>query len=191
MSCFLGSITIDGTPATKTGDKEKGYYSTSFEGYKYLKKQISDKGLKYNSNDNKLQMIVYLDNITLKFGALFGNDVTKELFRKKYSLSDLLILKFDDIWLSQLISINEREFLLKHNINYTKIIISLCQKDRHLRSLMNNFIESEGDYQFLYKIILHLKDKYDDQLQDSFTPHNRSKYEYISDIVQIIGATIA
>ncbi|MEM3488054.1 MAG: hypothetical protein QXO75_00085 [Nitrososphaerota archaeon] len=87
---------------------------------------------------NTLTMTIYIkghENIMLTFGSIYGNEITRVLFEREYSLSDLLILRYDDIWLGQLTAISERSFLLKYQENYTLIIKSLLKKDYKARKL--------------------------------------------------------
>ena len=73
--------------------------------------------------------------LKVKIGALYGDDITFKLFRHRLPVSDLLLLKYDDIWLSQLISIDERSILLKYKNNFTKTFIDLLDRDNELRDV--------------------------------------------------------
>ncbi|HQH47329.1 MAG TPA: hypothetical protein PL142_02015, partial [Candidatus Syntrophosphaera thermopropionivorans] len=124
LEIYIGILfdTNDST-ATIESDRIKGFYSSSKQGFEYLKNKISQNSSIYIINENldKLFMELGLTYSKLKItiGALYGDDITLKLFRQKFPVSDLLLLKYDDIWLSQLISIDERTILLKYNMNYT------------------------------------------------------------------------
>ena len=118
VEIYIGILfDTEGKPASEQSDKEKGFYSSSKEGYIELKefiKSLPNVKIKEENLDN-LTLIIYVkdfEDILIKFSSVYGNDVPKALFRKEYSILDLLILRYDDIWLGQLTAINERTFLL-------------------------------------------------------------------------------
>ena len=72
--------------------------------------------VKEDSENLQMELSLTYSNMKVKIGALYGDDITSRLFRKNLPVSDLLLLRYDDIWLSQLITINETE--LEKIINY-------------------------------------------------------------------------
>ena len=130
-------------------------------------------------------------NITVKCGALYGNEVTEKLFRKKVPVSDLLLLRYDDIWLSQLVAISERANLLKFGGNYTIILKEILKKDWNVRKLYDEFINSEGSEETLNKLMNYLLSEYSENFPPEFCPLSKEKDEYLADVIQFLGAVEA
>jgi len=185
----------DDSPASVRSDKINGFYSSSKEGFEHLLKQIRQSStLKIIRVDNKnLQIEFRLSHlpIRVKIGALYGNDVTFYLFRKELPVSDLLLLKYDDMWLSQLITIEERAMLLKYRKNYMSIFLDLLKKDRNLRKQYDGLITSECGKAELDAIIEYLLDKYSDILENELLPSGKNKAQYLGDVVQVLCAADA
>jgi len=138
LEIYIGVLFDKGdNPATLQMDRINGFYSSSKQGFEYLqdlmRKSSTIKII--NEDPEKLQMELGLSysNLKIKIGALYGNDITLKLFRKNFPVSDLLLLKYDDIWLSQLITIEERAMLLRYQKNFTTIFLDLLKRDRDLR----------------------------------------------------------
>ena len=106
-------------------------------------------------DDEKLQVEAKHkpSDITIKCGALYGDKVTEKLFRQRIPVSDLLLLRYDDIWLSQLIAISERANLLRFGKNYTTTFREILTRDWNVRSLYDEFINSEGSEETLNKLL--------------------------------------
>jgi len=118
LELYIGVLFDKGDrPATIEADRRNGFYSSSKEGFAYLRNKIKAyKEIKILNEDlENLKIQILLPNsLKLKVGALYGNDITLKLFRERLPVSDLLLLKYDDMWLSQLVAIDERSFLLKY-----------------------------------------------------------------------------
>lgn len=172
-----------------------GFYSTSKEGFIYLKNKIASEGTVKVLNEDleNLQMEILLPtyNLKVKLGALYGNDVTLRLFRKDFPVSDLLLLKYDDMWLSQLLAIDERTLLLKNGKNYTTILLDLRKRDINLRVKYNNLINSECGECELSEITKYLLNKYPSLFVDEFLPAEKDKEGYLVDIIQVLCASEA
>lgn len=179
-------------PATVKSDMINGFYSSSKQGFEYLKrlvKQSSTLSL-VKEDDYNLQMEISLNysKMKVKIGALYGNDIPLKLFRKKLPVSKLLLLKYDDMWLSQLITIDERAILLKHNKNCMTLFIDLLKKDRSLREKYDNLITSECGEVELNDILSYLNKNYSDIFIDELIPSGNDKDRYIADVIQVLCA---
>lgn len=102
---YIGVLFDKGdNPATVVSDKNNGFYSTSKDGFEALKNLVEQSSTIeiINEDPENLQMELNLDysSLRVKIDALYGNDITLKLFRKSFPVSDLLLLKYDDIWLS-------------------------------------------------------------------------------------------
>ncbi len=186
---------VEGTPATKEGDRERGFFSSNVEGYRDLKSFLSSNPKlrldKEDPDDLLLDLTLTESNLKVKVGALYGNQIPKELFQQDYSLTDLLILRYDDIWLSQLIVIDERTLLLKSDSNYMITFQELRKKDRDLRIKYDDLINSECGEGELSKITKYLLNKYPSFFVDEFLPAGKDKEGYLADIIQVLCASEA
>jgi len=196
LEMYIGILfDVTDAPASIDVDKRNGFYSSSKEGFNYLLDKIknSEKFDIIDVNDEKLQVEAKYkpSDITIKCGALYGNEVTGKLFRKKIPVSDLLLLKYDDIWLSQLIAISERANLLRFGKNYTTIFEEILTRDWNVRSLYDEFINSEGSEEALNKLMNYLLNKYSESFPSEFCPSSTEKDEYLADVIQFLGSVEA
>ena len=195
LEMYIGILfDITDSPASIDADKKNGFYSSSKEGFNYLLNKIRN-SKKFNIidvNDKKLQIkTTHSSGIIVRCGALYGNEVTERLFRQIVPVSDLLLLRYDDIWLSQLIAINERASLLKYGKNYTTIFRSLLIKDWKVRKLYDEFITSEGSEKTLNNLVSYIIKKHDKRFLSGLCPSSTKKDEYLSDVIQFLGAVEA
>lgn len=187
----------DGSPATKDGDRSQGFYSSNVEGYQDILKFISSQRPSFDiveTDEENLKIEVgvkYAEDFKIVLEAVYGNQIPQKLFRKKYPVNDLLLLKFDDLWLAQLLSIDERTFLLKYGKNFMVTLKKLLHSDFRLRQLYNLFIESEGDLEYLKKIVSHSLKKYEREFEDTLLPKNVTKEQYLADVVQVLASAEA
>jgi hypothetical protein len=196
LEMYIGILfDVTGNLASIEADKSRGFYSSSKEGYDYLLNKIKQsKKFDIESFDKeKLQVraIHKPSGLTIICGALYGDEVTEKLFRKRIPVSDILLLKYDDLWLSQLITIDERTNLLKFGKNYTIIFKEILTSDWGLRKLYDEFINSEGSEEALEKLINYLLNNYNANFPDEFCSTSREKDEYIADVIQFLGAAEA
>ncbi len=193
---YIGVLFDKGdNPATIQSDKTNGFYSSSKQGFEYLQsltKQSSTMKI-INEDPENLQMELNLSysSLKVKIGALYGNDITLKLFRKNFPVSDLLLLKYDDIWLSQLIAIDERAILLKHKNNYMSIVLDLLKRDKDLRTKYDDLIDSEGAENELEAIVNYLLNKHPNLFVGRLLPVGKKKAEYLADVIQVLCATEA
>ena len=193
---YIGILfNVDGTPATKEGDKQAGFFSSNVEGYRDLKNFLSNNPAlvieRENSEDLLLDLKLERNGLNIKVGALYGNQIPNALFQQDYSISDLLLLRYDDIWLSQLLAIDERTSLLKNGRNYLIILRGLLKRDRGLRVKYDELIESECGNNQLTKITTYLLQQYSSLLEDNLIPNHKTKEEYLADVVQVLSASEA
>lgn len=119
------------TPATLDLDKMRGFYSTSKQCFKNILQSQWEYMFVTQEDLDHLQIEIALSYspLKIKIGALYGNDIPSKIFRNHLlSLSDLLLLKYDDAWLSQLIAIDERSHLLKYGRNFASLFEDLLKK---------------------------------------------------------------
>jgi len=196
LEIYIGVLFDKGdNPATIQSDKTNGFYSSSKQGFEYLRNQIKQTStMEITEEDaDNLQMVVNLSYspLKVKIGALYGNDITLKLFRKPFPVSDLLLLRYDDIWLSQLITIEERAMLLKHRKNFTTIFLGLLNRDKDLRVKYDALINSECGESELNNIISYLLNKYDNIFENRILPVGKNKAGYLADVIQFLGAAEA
>jgi len=139
-----------------------------------------------NCNPEELNLNLKLKNndFNVNIATIYGNEVPQVLLGKKLPLTDLLFSKFDDIWLSQLLAIEERTNLLKFNSNVLLRIKEKIDKDVSLRKIFDGFIMSEGQEKNLNELLEMIKDKIDNK----FIPERRNKENYISDMLYFYGS---
>jgi hypothetical protein len=193
---YIGILfNVEGTPATKEGDKQRGFFSSNTEGFRDLKNFIINnpylKIERENYEDLFLDLTLRGTTLNIRVGALYGNQISKVLFQKDYSISDLLLLRYDDIWLSQLLAIEERAFLLKYGKNCSIIFKDLLKRDKDLRVKYDRVIMSECREEELTEIVNYLFSKYSSIFEDSIIPKDRDKEEYVADIIQMLCASDA
>jgi hypothetical protein len=187
---------IGDKPATIQSDKTNGFYSSSKQGFEFLRNYIeqNSKEIRIIQEDiETLQMEIKLEysDLKVKIGALYGDDITLKLFRKNFPVNDLLLLKYDDIWFSQLITIDERTILLKNKKNFSTIFLNLLNRDRDLRIKYDNLINSECGEEKLKEIVNYLLDKYATFFEDYMLPFKKNKAEYLGDVIQFLCAAEA
>ena len=193
---YIGVLFDKGdNPATVQSDKTNGFYSSSKQGFEYLQNLVKQSSTMkiINEDTENLQMELNLSysSLKVKIGALYGNDITLKLFRKSFPVSDLLLLRYDDIWLSQLITIDERAVLLKHQKNFTTTFLGLLNRDRDLRIKYDAIINSECGENELNTIVNYLLNKYAPIFGDKILPTGKNKAGYLADVIQVLCAAEA
>ena len=191
LEMYIGILfDIKDTPASIDADKSNGFYPSSKEGFIYIAQKMKDSGLfeilVINDETLTLEAKHIPSGLIVRCGALYGDEVTEKLFRQKVPVSDLLLLKYDDIWLSQLVSISERTNLLKYGENYSTIFLNILKQDRILRKLYDDFINSEGSKDRLKELIEYLVNNYSVKFPAYMSPEE-NKEEYLGDVIQFIA----
>ncbi len=98
-------------------------------------------------------------------------------------------MRYDDIWLSQLITIEERAILLKHHKNYMLTFLDLLKRDKDLRIKYDTVINSECGEAELNMIVNYLLNKYTTVFKDELLPVEKEKEGYLADVIQILCAS--
>jgi len=197
IDLFLGILFgVDGKPASIESDKTQGFYSTNIEGLKALKNYV-EKSKKFkilNFDIEKFMLKLELKdyNFKITIGAIYGNDIPKFFLNKNINIENLLYVQFDDIWLSQLLAIEERKNLLKYNTNLLIIIKNVIERNYEIRVLFNKFILEEGRETTLKELLEKLLPYLDLELSNKrFIPNDRTKEEYTSDLLYFYGSVEA
>jgi len=193
LELYIGVLFDKGDrPATIEADRRNGFYSSSKEGFSYLRDRIkAHKKIKILNEDCqnlKIEALLPNPSLKLKIEALYGNEVTLKLFRKQSSVSDLLLLRYDDMWLSQLLTIDERTTLLKYNKNFSIVFRDLVKKDRELRIKYDKLIKSAGKEAILKELVFYLLKKYNNFFEDRFVPKSKNKEGYLADVIQFLSS---
>lgn len=193
---YIGILfNVDGTPATKESDKQRGFFPSNAEGYRDLKNFLANnptlKIIKENPEELLLDLALKESILNVTVGALYGNQIPKALFQQDYSISDLLLLRYDDMWLSQLFAIDERAFLLKNGKNCSINFRDLLKRDKDLRMKYDRLIMCECGESELLDITSYLLQKYPSVFEDDLIPKNKDKEQYLADMIQVLCATDA
>lgn len=193
LELYIGVLfDISDNPATIEVDRTNGFYSSSKSGFEDLKDRITKSSTvelqQYDDTNLQVEFKLTHSNLKVKIGALYGNDITLKLFRKELPVTDLLLLRFDDIWFSQLLTINERAMLLKHQKNFTTIFLDLLKRDKELRTKYDDLVNSENSDDKLIEIVKYLLNKYTRIFADTLLPAGKEKTEYLADVIQFICA---
>lgn len=195
IELYVGILfNVDGTSATKEGDRLQGFYSSNIEGFNDILRFINNHLAIFRiieKDEKNLKIVVSYKDLKIIIGALYGNQIPKKLFRKDYPVNELLLLKFDDIWLAQLLSIDERTFLLKYGKNFTSIFKKLLSSDYEARRLYNLFIDSEGNVNYLEKLVNYLLEKYEKEFEDKLVPRDVTKEQYLADVIFVVASAEA
>jgi len=193
LQIYIGVLfDIRDSPATIASDKANGFYSSSKQGFQDLLRQVAQSSTMnlIAKDDETLQMSLSLtySDLKLTIGALYGDDVTLHLFKRKFPVSDLLLLKYDDIWLSLLTTIDERTILLKHQKNYMLTLLDLLKSDLNLRIKYDALINSECEETKLNEVVDYLLDKYSDKFENKLLPNGKEEDGYLADVIQVLCA---
>ncbi|MBC8527470.1 MAG: hypothetical protein ISS28_01235 [Candidatus Cloacimonetes bacterium] len=194
LEIYLGVLfDITDNPSSIKADKINGFYSSSKKGFDYLTSIISSSNnLKVIDEDDESLYIKFkttYSEFQIKIGALYGNNVISTLFRRESSVSGLLLLKYDDIWFSLLLSIDERANLLKFKKNYSITVLELLERDAILRQKYYDLIVSECKETILNDIVTYILDNYNDNFDKEILLSEKNKISYLADILQFLCAT--
>lgn len=192
LKMYFGILfNVDGSPATLDGDKKEGFYSANKTLYEQLLSEIKRNYKITNSDNDKLCFEFKINEFNIIIGNLYGDEIFQKVLGEKRSVKDLLILKYDDMWLSQLIAIEERKLLLKYNDNYLKVIKGLLSKDSNFKSKFRSFIESEGEEKLLNEIIEYILSICEQRIKKLLPKPEQDLTEYLGDVIQVYAASIS
>ena len=172
-----------GELADKESDKKFGFFSSSKDCFKDLVTFIQKNDLKILEQDNEnlsLKLKIAKD-FTIEIKNIYGSEISNYLFHQKISLNDLIKNKYDDIWLFQLLAIDERHHLLKYGENLTINFIKKIKADSKLRKNLSNFITNQKIENLKSIIQKFSKNK-------NLIPKNRNIKNYLTDILYFIFA---
>jgi hypothetical protein len=127
-------------------------------------------------------------NFIINFGTLYGDDIPMYYLNKNIPLTEILELKFDDIWLALTYAIKERSILLKYHKNITSLLLKILNKDRDAKILFNNMRKTEGSKDSIEKIVQFVIERYQIEFEEKFAPDEKME-NYIGDIIQLIGSS--
>lgn len=178
---------VDGLPATKEMDKTGGgFFSTNRDLCRSLKSYVENSTnfevVNFNTDELKLNLKLRGINFYVDIATIYGNDIPQILLDRKLPLTDLLFSKFDDIWLSQLLAIDERANLLKFNDNALLEIKNVLERKHNTRKTFDTFIMSGGK-RGLKKLLTILKN----EINNKFIPERRNKKDYLNDLLYFYG----
>ncbi|HOM74766.1 MAG TPA: hypothetical protein PK716_06765 [Fervidobacterium sp.] len=195
LEMYIGILfDTKGSLASIEADKCEGFYSSSKTGFNdyFVKKMEKSKKFNIQKIDGE-KLYVRAQHSTsrliIECGALYGDEVTEKLFRRKSSISEIYMLSYDDMWLSQLVSINERTNLSKYGTNYTIILKKIIEEDQLVMKFCNEFLDSEGSEDSLKNLVTYLLKNYADRFLPELLPVSVEKDEYLGDIVQFFAAS--
>ena len=110
----------------------------------------------------------------IEIKGIYGNEISDYLFHSSLDIRNLIKNKYDDLWLFQLLSIEERHSLLKHGNNAILSIKKELKAKDELRESLNNLIQDEN------REIKNIESSLSSLEMDlSFIPNNRKKEEYL------------
>lgn len=90
--------------------------------------------------------------------------------------------------MSILLTIDEREMLLKYGENYTTPFLNLLNRDNELRIKFSNLIDTECGDDGLLDIVNYLFQNYDKKFPSNFLAERKNRSEYLAYIIQFLCA---
>ncbi|MCE5304715.1 MAG: hypothetical protein ABFD00_10665 [Chloroherpetonaceae bacterium] len=186
INLYLGFLfNITGEIATIEGDKKLGFYLANKEGFDSL--------INFSQNSKNFEILkVGGDSISIKLkesdffiniSIIYGNKISESLYGTQIDIGDLLFNNYDDIWLFQLLAINERTSLLKYGNNIISTFKRTIGSNIKYKELFDKFINSEGsDINSLSLICKNVL------VEDKYFPPERNKLDYLHDIIYFLSA---
>ena len=174
----------EGEYATKESDSRFGFYSSSRECFNRLSASLKkNKNVVIEKLDNKkLFLSLKLNkNFTIEISSVYGNEIATYLYQREVNLNNLIKNKYDDIWLFQLLAIDERANLLRYNDNIILNLKKHINSNSQFKGVINNFINN-SNLEELEKFLKLLP------INKKLIPNNREKDKYLMDIMYFIIA---
>ncbi len=171
-----------GELADKESDKKLGFYSSSKDGFKTLNEFIEKNNFKIKNIDDLSITLETTSGFSIEIKNVYGEGISDFLFHKKINLPDLIKNKYHDIWLFQLLAIDERHHLLKYGENITLNLVKKIKASSELRKQLNDFISS-GDLE-----IKNITSLVDLSSYKKLIPNNRDLENYVCDVLYFILA---
>ena len=130
----------------------------------------------------KLKLKLKLDNdFVIEISSIYGDEISAYLYQKKVNLNSLIKNKYDDIWLFQLLAIDERNNLLKYGDNIILKLKKLINENYRFKNIINNFVKN-GDTQKLESFFKSLS------VDKKLIPNGQQKDKYLMDALYFIIA---
>nr|MDO8116247.1 hypothetical protein [Candidatus Sigynarchaeota archaeon] len=193
---FVNGILFDveGNPATISGDKNKGFYSENEKQYReFIRRVERTSGFQIVNDDFPDRFlfsmkVVAIPGVTITFGTLYGDDIPQFYLHKRIPLTDILELKFDDIWLALTYAIKERGILLEFKKNFTSLVLDCMHSDEQANELFMDIRETEGSQVSIEKAVQYLLDTYPTTFIHDLAPCKNIEV-YLGDLLQLLGCT--
>jgi len=152
---------IDGTPATKEGDRSNGFLSESIKRYKTILREIEThfnfKSVK--KDEEKITLSCDFQNngkkIKIEVSGLYGINIIREFFTngvKTWQDVENKIELYDDIWLTLKTVIEDRKILIKKNKNlliYFNEIYNSLDKEKIKKIIFKDSLDITDIQNFL------------------------------------------
>lgn len=175
-------FSTNGEYATKEYDSQHGFYSSSKECLGRLSNYLKSHNniIVESENMDKLFLELRLENsFTIELSSVYGNEISNYLYQKGINLDNLIKNKYDDIWLFQLLAIEERTNLLKYNDNAILYLTKIIRSNYKFKKLIDNFIINNDSKQ-LIDFLANLS------IDEKLIPDNREKEKYLIDVLYFI-----
>jgi len=183
---------LDGLPATVAKDQSAGgFYSSNCEGFQILMARLARKSnVKITARDDvncHVEFNVHPGALSVAIGTKYGDDVTEALLGQRLSVSNLLGLRYDDIWLSLLTALREREILLREGKNLCTIILKLFEASYDLRKFLDDLIREEGALDKLSGLVQRLTSRRDIDMPWVMASYEDSPEQVLADCILFIA----
>jgi len=143
---------IKGELATVSEDRKFICYGGMEESYERVKNYLKENGIKFKEikpSDPETEAFLLkfnIDGLSVKVGAKYANSAIDSLFKGRGAdlstiRQTIQALIYDDLWLSQLISLSERAILLPYQVNYLHIIERALEEKPHIKNKALQFKE--------------------------------------------------
>jgi hypothetical protein len=184
---------IDGTPASMNNDPFMASNRREFDSL--IQNVLANASVSnLNSDQRKIALTCEIDGFNIQVSCLYGNNVIKEITKKKSGslITQLLEESYSDLAIAQQLAISEREMLLRtkgeNNILNLRNVISSSTK---LENLFKSY-RAKPDDNNLEKIISELKQthgtffsKVENLRGKNFMRSMENTDEYVKTLIQI------
>jgi hypothetical protein len=194
LSMYFGILfNLDGSTATLEKDRSDGFYSESTRVFEDVAQFLQNQSnVRIISKDtNGLKIVASVNGLKMEIASIYGEEVFEKLLRQRVRLNDLLVLQFDDMWLSQMIAIHERATLIAVGKNRITIFNDLRKMDSILMQKYREVMNSEGNAKMLDQTVKYLLEKYGTRFEGlGDVPQGfQSAETYLSDVIAVLAAS--
>ena len=173
-----------GEYATQESDKKLGFYSSSKEVFKSFKRFLEERNnisIEKIDEENLSFVLKIKNKFSIELNNIYGKEITQYLFQSELELNHLIRNKYDDIWLFQLLTIDERSNLLKYNENITLKLKEAIKSNYTFREKINTFIfEQQRNLKEMEEILMSLK------INKKLIPSDKEIKQYLTDVLYFI-----